>query len=651
MSYLELNELSEVEKLYDVFKVDEAIELLDDFIQREGITLQQKVSYQLIKGYILIYQGKIKDAFKLGRRIYKESQKKNAPLQSFDGLSLVSAVLLLFDRFDEALEVIQKAEDLLKLTSQISQKNFLQRKALMSVFRGMIDYSKGDMELAEKHYEWTIGLQKETNVTLFKVMAHLQMTSIMINVKSRFDLGLEYVKKALSLAKEIKFKHYWIAMCHNNLGNLYAQLGEYTLSLEHFKKSLHLFEKIKNKLWVATLKSNIGSTYGYFGNYDIALKYLEEALLIWEQNPLRIEFCITGLLFIALEKGDTERTQKYFQRLEDLYIKRSKDTDLEIMYQYFKANMLKRSSRIRDKAKAEELLKQLLDKTPTRLIVAIDAYIDLCDLLLSEYRINQNPEVFKELNQNIAQLLTIAENSHSYLIFCETFILQAKIALIDLNIGTARRYLTQAQKIADSHGIKRLAMKISYEHDELLKKLDIWEKLKKSKAPLSERIKLAQLDEQMEEIIRKREIVVPELTDEDPIVLLIISEGGRPLFSESFAEEWAFEDHLFGGFLTAINSFSDEMFSKGLDRANFGDYTIIMNSLDPFLVCYLFKGQSYLAQQRVTKFIDKIKENAEMWEKFNKFNQACQLVQLKDIPSLEPLINEIFVNRSTPLIT
>jgi len=142
MSYLELNELSEVEKLYNEFKVDEAIELLDDFIQREGINLQQKVSYQLIKGHILIHQGKIKDVFKLGRRIYKESKKTNAPLQSFDGLSLVSAVLLLFDRFDEALEVIQKAEDLLNLTSQISQKDLLQRKALISVFRGMIDYSK-----------------------------------------------------------------------------------------------------------------------------------------------------------------------------------------------------------------------------------------------------------------------------------------------------------------------------------------------------------------------------------------------------------------------------------------------------------------------------------------------------------------------------
>ncbi|MFW9942983.1 MAG: hypothetical protein ACFFFT_18245, partial [Candidatus Thorarchaeota archaeon] len=121
--------------------------------------------------------------------------------------------------------------------------------------------------------------------------------------------------------------------------------------------------------------------------------------------------------------------------------------------------------------------------------------------------------------------------------------------------------------------------------------------------------------------------------------------------SESFAEEWAFEDHLFGGFLTAINSFSGEMFSEGLNRANFGEYTIIMNALDPFLVCYLFKGQSYLAQQRVTKFIDHVKEDEEIWEKFNKFNRASRLLQLKDVPSLEPLINEIFIDKSVPLIT
>jgi hypothetical protein len=102
---------------------------------------------------------------------------------------------------------------------------------------------------------------------------------------------------------------------------------------------------------------------------------------------------------------------------------------------------------------------------------------------------------------------------------------------------------------------------------------------------------------------------------------------------------------LFGGFLSAVNSFSDEMFSQGLDRAIFGKYTIIMNAIPPFIVCYLFKGQSFLAQQRMKLFVDTIQNDKKIWEPIKKYYQANRLVQVKDIPSLDLLVNEIFIER------
>jgi hypothetical protein len=187
-----------------------------------------------------------------------------------------------------------------------------------------------------------------------------------------------------------------------------------------------------------------------------------------------------------------------------------------------------------------------------------------------------------------------------------------------------------------------LARKISNDHDELLKDLNIWENLEASDISLAERMELARLNKQMGQMVRKRELELPDLQDEEPIILLIISEGGIPIFSESFVEEWSFEENLFGGFLTAVNSFSDEIFSEGLNRANFGEYTIIMDSISPFLVCYLFKGQSYLAQQKLKSFIDNFKKDETIWKTFIEFNQVCRTVQLKNIPSLGLLIEEIF---------
>ncbi|MFW9783423.1 MAG: hypothetical protein ACFFFB_14165, partial [Candidatus Heimdallarchaeota archaeon] len=220
------------------------------------------------------------------------------------------------------------------------------------------------------------------------------------------------------------------------------------------------------------------------------------------------------------------------------------------------------------------------------------------------------------------------------------------LALLNFDIKSARLFLTQAQKIAESYNMKRLAMKISFEHDDLLKRLNLWERLKETEAPFSERWKLARLDEQIKNMAKKRKADVPKLSDEEPVFLLIASEGGIPFFSQSFIQDKKFEDHLFGGFFTAINTFINEIFSQGLDRASFGEYTLLMNSISPFLMCYVYKGQSYSAQNRIKSFIKEIKSNKELWDDFNKFYHMNRKINIRDIPTLAPLIQEIFIQKN-----
>ena len=311
--------------------------------------------------------------------------------------------------------------------------------------------------------------------------------------------------------------------------------------------------------------------------------------------------------------------------------------------------MLKKSPRIRDRAKAEELYKQLIGEEFFSIGITIPALIDLCDLLLMELSITNNIEVIDEVNDYITQLLDKTEKSHSYWVLCETYILQAKLALLTLDLKEAQRLLAQAQEIAEKYKINRLARRISNEHDELLKQLTIWEKMDKKDMSLPERLKLARLNVQMENMTKKRLYDVPELSDEEPVHLLIVSEGGTPFFSQSFIEDESFEDDIFGSFFTAINSFINEKFSEGLDRASFGEYTLLMNSASPFLMCYVYKGQSYSAQQRLRYLIENLQSDNELWGAFEKYFQLNQEIQLKDIPSLEVLITEIFIDKSIQL--
>ncbi len=59
----------------------------------------------------------------------------------------------------------------------------------------------------------------------------------------------------------------------------------------------------------------------------------------------------------------------------------------------------------------------------------------------------------------------------------------------------------------------------------------------------------------------------------------------------------------------------------------------------------VYKGQSYSAQQRLKYFIKKIQNQEQVWQTFSKYYQVNKEVQLEDIPSLEPLIKEIFIEK------
>jgi hypothetical protein len=139
---------------------------------------------------------------------------------------------------------------------------------------------------------------------------------------------------------------------------------------------------------------------------------------------------------------------------------------------------------------------------------------------------------------------------------------------------------------------------------------------------------------------------IEELTDEDPVLLLIISEGGLPIFSYPFIDEWKRDNEMFGSFLSAFTSFSDEFFSEEFDRAKFGQYIVLLEPLPNFSICYLFKGQTQLAMQKLTKFAERIKNSTTLWETLEKFFKTNQVLEFKDCPSLKPLITEIFLDKS-----
>lgn len=194
--------------------------------------------------------------------------------------------------------------------------------------------------------------------------------------------------------------------------------------------------------------------------------------------------------------------------------------------------------------------------------ITVIALLNLCDLLLVELRTSNDPKLLNEVQSYVIRLPEIATQQYSNWLLAETYVMQSKLALVDLNVQKARQYLDKAQYLAEERGICRLAIKISSEHDTLLEQLNQWEIFIDRNVSLTERAELTHLEEQVVRMIRKRVEELPELPQEDPeLVLIIGAESGLKMFSKTFHPDRPVAEQLIAGFLTAINALVHDAFA------------------------------------------------------------------------------------------
>ena len=646
ISQLECKELKQAEQLMNEGKYDEALLLMDNLEGRNDITDSDQLSRYFLISECLTELGNYEEVLKFAEKAYQKSQELRDNLRSIDALEKMAYATMWIGDFEKALNLIEQSEDLLKTLTQCTPLEQEQREASIAFTKGAIYVFQGNANLAIEYIKRSLELRENIGNKQELAESLYGMGLIYSMMKSDLDRALMYAERCQTLAKEINQQRI-ISLNLQSLGIIYALKGEYKKSIKYTEQSLAIAEKTNN---IQMLTSNLGNLAGMFiyqGDFDKALTYLERSLEIAKEmgNNWIISFNFANIIETLVYKGDVERAQRYLEQLEEINDKEDNKT-IDLLYRYTKAIVLKTSPRIHNRAKAEKLLKQIIQEEMIQGEVTTNALLNLCELLLDELSTTNEIEVLNEIENFITQLLDIAEKTNSFWILAETYVLQAKLALLTLDLKDARRLLTQAQKIAEKQGMYRLAAKISIEHDELLQKLNIWKNLKKSKEGLSKRIQLAKLSEQIENMVQKRREEGLEISEEEPFTILIVTEGGTSLFSHSFIKEKPFESHLFSGFLTTMDYFIREMFSERLDRAKFGEYTLLIKSIPPFFVSYIFKGDSYYALQRINYFIDHIQKEESIWQNLMKSYQINKNIHIKEIPLMESLITEIFVEKN-----
>ncbi len=511
-------ELILAKHLIDKCKFDEAEQLIREFEEKGGHILYDNVFCHLLKCELLLLRDLHEDVVKLAEQAYKESLGLGKNLLSVDILLIMAEALLVLFQIDKSHDIIEQGEELLKNIHSELPADYKQREAHIAWLKGLYYRRIRDADSALKYFNLSLSMREELGIKREIAYSLMDIAKVFLFVKVDYDRALKYMKQSVTFAEESGHK-YCIGFSFSGIAAIYASKGDLDRAIIFREKSLTIFNELNNKWWVATNLGIKGIQYKHKGELDRALECLEQSLAIYEElgDLNRVAAFYPYLIQILIERGDIKQAQQCLHDWEQLN-NQLKDKSQNLFFLLSKALILKKSLRTRHRADAEKILRQLLEDEGSDFELILKALTSLCELLLIEIRLTNNLEVLDEINPLIAQLLDIAEKSHSYLILCETYLLQAKLSLLTFNIKKAKRFLTQALQIAERFGLSLLTKKITFEKEELLKKLDVWEKLKESGAPMTDRLELARLDEKIVGLVYNRALSSPQLTEEKVII-------------------------------------------------------------------------------------------------------------------------------------
>ena len=657
-----LNDLPKEKKKYEYFTQQKAI-----LLNYKGMVSQNIGELDLAISYT-------EESVKL----YEKIEEKYGLAEAYINLADLYSIK---GELDKSLEHLQNSQE---IWDEIGNKrNYA--KNLMNI--GNIYTDKGDLNKAREFFQQCYELCKEINE---KTTIANSLGSIGINhaMRGELDEALEYLQHSLHICEEINDKQI-LAKNLGSIGIIHHQKGELEQAIDFYEKSLKMNKEIGNIDGTVIFLGNIGEIYRLKGELDKALFYYQQSLQVYERSggksiPMALALVNSGLVY--QQKGELLKALDYFSqgleifkesgnigRMAEVYffeisllvdLNRLEEANKSLaQIQQFKegeeskyidqlariseAIILKTSNRAKNRAKAEDLLSQVLDEEMINYEVSLVALINLSELYITELQLTGDEEVLVEINKLMKKQLELAKEQKSYSLLVETYFLQAQLALIELNIPSAKQLFSQSLLIAEEKNLQRLAMKISSEYDYFFEDMDMWKEFTDKKPPISEKLSHTSLEENIQRMMKKRIIDPPKFIEEKPILLLIVAEEGIPLFSQYFVPEAQFNDLLVGGFLTAINNFMQEAFAtKGsIERIKHQDYNLVLQFEESLRFCYVFKGPSYGAMQKLTNFIHEIKTSSNkklVQALFNK--KSSQKIKQPQKTTIEKLAKSIFIS-------
>ncbi|MFW9780467.1 MAG: tetratricopeptide repeat protein [Candidatus Heimdallarchaeota archaeon] len=397
----------------------------------------------------------------------------------------------------KALEYFQRS---LALREEIGDKFHV---AGMLINLAFFSVDIGELDVAEQHCQRSISISREIGAMSYLAFGY-EIHGYLLIHRGDYSHALESFNLSLEIYKE-QGQQGRIGNTLALIGVVYRELGAIDEAMAYYQESLPYLEK-SDLLEHAVNIGDLGILYWQKGELDTAFKYLQKSLgliedLGHEHSRMNRLF---SLVLLCLDLNDLKEAQIYFQLLHP-DPEKTMDKLHSQLSRVAEALILKTSGRTLNRGKAEELLQNVVNEETLQHSLTVLAMLHLCDLKLKDLRsMEKDLDLLNEIQILLENLVTISKSHRSFRLLAETYILQSKLALFELDINRSQNLLGQAQMLAEEKGLRMLASKIIEERKQLTTQMSRWEEYIQKKVLPSEIEEFIRIDEFIENMVQNR---------------------------------------------------------------------------------------------------------------------------------------------------
>ena len=312
--------------------------------------------------------------------------------------------------------------------------------ANMSSNLGSVHFSQGDDTKAIDYYLRSLKVSEEIGDKLRIATALQNIGAVYSNKEMTYDLALDYYRRALPMSIELDDNEA-LGTVAVNMGEIFLLKNEYDSALYYFNISFEAYKK-SGSLKVAYTLNNIGKVYARLGDFDQAIDYQKEAYNMAEGLEAKLEMTqsLRGLAETYSDQNNFQSAILTYKRAELLSEEIGSNYELKFAYE----GLAHSYEQVKDFANAFKYQKLYTDIKDTLYNAEMDKRIQLLNLNLdiekkqSDIDLLTKDIVLQELSLQRQKIAIYAAGSSGFLLF-----------LLAIGLFNRYKYVRKTKKIIE----------------------------------------------------------------------------------------------------------------------------------------------------------------------------------------------------------